>query len=556
MELQKKAARISLENDELDDDEQMKDPASMKKALKEAMGHNVSGLPPGSSVSDGYWNAPGIINKENLEQVVAYNIRTWRRRIIERMEFIRFKSKLWKLFFWTLLLCYPSISIRILRVFACEEIGDFLVLSEDLTLRCFSKRWIVYATLAATAGALFIVGIPVIFMSVLVFARNQGVKKKWAHCIRFPDHKKSLLQEAKEDADVLGQFWTLDKDGDGDHTIEEEKEAVCLYLRRKNMRNHRNYERLGFIYYSYKEECWWYEIVELSRKLVLNGCMVLIAEGLVTRVVAGVLVCFVYLVLMNHFRPYTCMSDFTLQNICHIQLFLTVFAGLMIKGEVPYLGFENYWRPIEQKVVEIVVISSHALTLAFGLASILWEKFFSLEVRRLRALQKKNANERKQRMVKFTRARKNLMAGLRSQMAIKKGGLKAFGPPKVGPTTDKAEKPKPIGGLAGMNFAWPDQGTTNKEESSSSESEVDLDNWSSSDGSKSESEDSAHLESGSSHSESTAHESNSGVDTAATDTTSGSPNESDSASESHSSSSGEEKGEINKDKVTADFNWD
>ena len=77
------------------------------------------------------------------------------------------------------------------------------------------------------------------------------------------------------------------------------KWATILYLQRKNMRNHRNYERLGFIYYSYKEECWWYEIVELSRKLILNGCMVLIAEGLVTRVVVGVLVCFVYLVIIR-----------------------------------------------------------------------------------------------------------------------------------------------------------------------------------------------------------------------------------------------------------------
>merc|ERR1712146_139647 len=50
----------------------------------------------------------------------------------------------------------------------------------------------------------------------------------------------------------------------------------------------------------------------------------------------------------NHFRPYTCMSDFSLQNVCHIQLFFVVFAGLMIKGKIPYLGFESYYRPIEQ----------------------------------------------------------------------------------------------------------------------------------------------------------------------------------------------------------------
>ena len=75
MELQQKLAKISLENDEIDDEEQMKDPKAMKRAIKEAMGRNVSGLPPGTSVSETYWNAPGIIKSEHLEKVVRYNIR-------------------------------------------------------------------------------------------------------------------------------------------------------------------------------------------------------------------------------------------------------------------------------------------------------------------------------------------------------------------------------------------------------------------------------------------------------------------------------------------------
>merc|ERR1711871_709510 len=481
MELQKKAARKSLENDHIDDDEQMNDPKALKRAMKEAMGHNVSGLPPGTSISEAYWNTPGIIKAEHLEKVVRYNIRMWGKRILERMEYIRFKSKLWKLFFWTLLLCYPSVAIRILRVFACEEIGGYLVLSEDLTLRCFSARWFVYASVATTAGMLFIVGIPLLFLVVLISARDFGIKKRWKHCLRFPDHRAALLKEAKEDADVLGHFWTLDRDGDGQHSLLEEKHAIYEYLRRKNMRNHRNYERIGFIYYSYREEVWWYEIVELSRKLILNGCMVLIAEGLVTRVVAGVLVCFVYLVLMNHFPPYTCMSDFSLQNVCHIQLFFVVFAGLMIKGKVPYLGFESYYRPIEQKIVEVVVIASHACTLAYGIGSIIWEKFYSKEQRLIKALEKKNTNLRKQRMKKFSRARKNLMAGIRGNLAMKKngGGLGAV-VSGVG-AKNKGEKKS-----VGLDFEWPQNGkverqvnTDKKSGSSSEESEVDLDHWSS-----------------------------------------------------------------------------
>ena len=96
----------------------------------------------------------------------------------------------------------------------------------------------------------------------------------------------------------------------------EKKNAITTYLRRKNMRFHRTYQRLGFIFYSYREECWWYEVVELSRKLVLNAMMVLVADNnAATRVSVGVGACFFYLLFMNYVRPYTCSSDFLLQNV-------------------------------------------------------------------------------------------------------------------------------------------------------------------------------------------------------------------------------------------------
>merc|ERR1711998_473233 len=194
-------------------------------------------------------------------------------------------------------------------------------------------------------------------------------------------------------------------------------------------------------------------------------------------------VCFVYLVIMNHFRPYTCMSDFTLQNVCHIQLFFVVFAGLMIKGKVPYLGFESYYRPIEQKIVEVVVIASHACTLAYGVGSILWEKFYSKEQRRLKALETKNTNLRKKRMKKFSRARKNLMAGIRGNLAIKKtGGGFAGLVPGSKKVNNKSKTPGSKKGV-GLNFDWPQDGSKDIQEkhthTSSEESDVDLDHWSS-----------------------------------------------------------------------------
>merc|ERR1712146_546256 len=129
----------------------------------------------------------------------------------------------------------------------------------------------------------------------------------------------------------------------------------------------------------------------------------------------------------------------------------------------------------------VVVIASHACTLAYGIGSIIWEKFYSKEQRLIKALEKKNTNLRKQRMKKFSRARKNLMAGIRGNLAMKKngGGLGAV-VSGVG-AKNKGEKKSD-----GLNFEWPQNGkvekqlnTDKKSGSSSEESEVDLDHWSS-----------------------------------------------------------------------------
>lgn len=156
---------------------------------------------------------------------------------------------------------------------------------------------------------------------------------------------------------------------------------------------------------------------------MLNGLMVLVSDNNAsTRVVAGVGACFVYLLVMNYFRPYKCASDFLLQNICHVQLFLTVLCGLLLKAEVPFLGFEPRWRPLEAYIIEVVIITSHVLTCVFAVGTVIWEKFFSSEVRRVQARRAKATLERKKRMAKWGRAKKAVLMGVRGSL-----GMKSFG---------------------------------------------------------------------------------------------------------------------------------
>ena len=70
-----------------------------------------------------------------------------------------------------------------------------------------------------------------------------------------PKRLEQVLKEAEADSELLREHWRLDKDGDGDPTPDEKKAAALTYLRRKNMRHHLTFERLGFLYYSCKFCC-------------------------------------------------------------------------------------------------------------------------------------------------------------------------------------------------------------------------------------------------------------------------------------------------------------
>lgn len=244
------------------------------------------------------------------------------------------------------------------------------------------------------------------------------------------------------------------------------------------MRFYRTYDRLGFIYYAYKEDLWWYELTELARKLLLNGFMVLVPQGVVSRVTLGMLVCLVFLLILNHVRPYKALSDDILQNLCHIQLFLTMFCGILLKGKVPFLGFSVTLRAHEQAICQWTVVLSHALCLFYAFCSIIYERFFSHERRMLTLKENRRAAELKARMAKFKRAKKKLISQVRSNRMFSLGlgmhsagntaFLSALAQPVGNKKANAVSIAKPVvpahsgGGGSGMNFSWPGENNGNQ----------------------------------------------------------------------------------------------
>tara|TARA_B110000090_G_scaffold188738_1_gene219225 strand:- start:57 stop:539 length:483 start_codon:yes stop_codon:yes gene_type:complete len=82
-----------------------------------------------------------------------------RTRVKERLFYKIFSNKVWKILFWAILLGYPSVCMRVMRIYQCEEIGNQLLLVHDLSLNCNTPEWLAYTVrrllLAFTFGVYF-----------------------------------------------------------------------------------------------------------------------------------------------------------------------------------------------------------------------------------------------------------------------------------------------------------------------------------------------------------------------------------------------------------------
>ena len=105
----------------------------------------ASGIPPGCSYLKTIRNAPTRLTiKPEFDAMIQYNISMLRTRVKERLFYKIFSNKVWKILFWAILLGYPSVCMRVMRIYQCEEIGNQLLLVHDLSLNCNTPEWLAY----------------------------------------------------------------------------------------------------------------------------------------------------------------------------------------------------------------------------------------------------------------------------------------------------------------------------------------------------------------------------------------------------------------------------
>ena len=203
-------------------------------------------------------------------------------------------------------LAYPIVSARLLKLYHLRSFGDDVeLLDADFSLtKDDLGTW-------QASGALFLVlytvGIPATFFCVL-----------W--------------NTARKQADALDL-----KTAEGVAAARQAKRYLARY---------------GLLYAKYEIRCWWWEMVELLRKLLLTGVVVFVVPGSVTQIWFAIVVSLVSLLTMTFFTPYANAQIDAISWVAQTCTLFSLLSTLALK-----VGFDTADKPLQHLVTFTIVVA-------------------------------------------------------------------------------------------------------------------------------------------------------------------------------------------------------
>jgi hypothetical protein len=144
-----------------------------------------------------------------------------------------------------------------------------------------------------------------------------------------------------------------------------EDEIVSDYVRSRNMTSLVNWVRYGFAYRFFRPEMWWYECVEITRRLSVSSVIFYFKPGDPVQLMGLLIVCEVYLIMCVFLKPYRTMLNNLVAIFCHVHICLTLLCGFLLNMEVPIVG-STYDMENEKLAITIYIVVSQCCVILFG----------------------------------------------------------------------------------------------------------------------------------------------------------------------------------------------
>jgi hypothetical protein len=215
---------------------------------------------------------------------------------------------------------YTGVSTRIFRLFKCREIEGSWYLTADYTVKCREGVWNGYAGIAGLCIIVYVIGLPAFQLYVL---------------------RKNRANLHRTDCD----------DPQRQRVVEKE---------------------FGSIYFHYTPESFYFDVVDLLRRLMLTGGLIMMGEESVAQIFLGVVVCVGWLCLLLYKRPYVVWWDNVIAIVLALHLVLTLVAGLAIKVYEATPDQNEYQRVGFDVVLTIVTVLCVCLSLGSTIVGTPW----------------------------------------------------------------------------------------------------------------------------------------------------------------------------------------
>ena len=205
--------------------------------------------------------------------------------------------------FFMLFLMYPSLCNQAFGLFNCRQLGPQLqLLIVDYRIDCSTSTHQLFMVMSGLVIAFVVAGVPVFCLWKMIEGRNKLKEEK--EKLKFEEVAKMVCQECglgdKVDADMIRDI---------------------------KMR-----QDFNFLIDAFTTRYYYWECVDLSRKCILTGAIVLFGRGSVAQIFLAVLISFGFFSMQMKFSPYRHWEDNWLKASTEAMIFFTIIVALVLRA--------------------------------------------------------------------------------------------------------------------------------------------------------------------------------------------------------------------------------
>ena len=241
------------------------------------------------------------------------------------------------------MLFYPQLSACILSVLRCRRLGEESSYLEAVySVDCTDESYSGYRASARILVVIVPLGFPLTLLAALMYQWRKS-RARWNDAADERGHdelRESMLVELEVGGDMHA-------------------ESLAEYHRK------RSEEHFGFCTEDYRAECFWFEPVDLLRKLALSGLLQFVHRGTASQCFVGSVISFLSFGLQQWLRPYREHESNVLKALVDTQLFLTFLISFILR----VLPAINTDEPVHKEFYGWLLVSTMVLLVAcaFGL---------------------------------------------------------------------------------------------------------------------------------------------------------------------------------------------